>query len=109
MDKIEREVDVSCPIHFHLFHQHQLGKDPRARTVADPAAGVREGKKHGPGAHLFYRPQTKLRECNVFTGGVGISCSMSCLGWISLVPGPFWGVGISKGVGMPIPTHGHGT
>ena len=80
MDKIEREVDVSCPIHFHLFHQHQLGKDPRARTVADPAAGVREGKKHGPGAHLFYHPQTKLRECNVFTGV-----------WVFPVPCPIWG------------------
>ena len=29
------------------------------------------------------------------SGGVGISCPMFFLGWISLVPGPFWGVAMS--------------
>ena len=34
------------------------------------------------------------------SGGVGISCAMFFLGWISLVPGLFWGGGYVHGVGM---------
>ena len=39
MDKIERKIDVSCPIHFHLFHQYHMGKDPGGQAVADPSTG----------------------------------------------------------------------
>ena len=42
---------------------------------------------------LFYCPPTKLGEGNVFTG----VCHSVHRGWISVVPGPFWGVGMSRG------------
>ena len=50
---------------------------------------------------IYYYPQTKLWEGNVFTGvwlstGVGVLGAKSLLG-VSLVPGPFQGVGIPGG------------
>ena len=67
--------------------------------------------------HLhYYRPQTKLREGNVFTGvcpwrrGYLWSHVLSGRGWVSLVPGRFQGVGthpsqwdLRRGVSTPPP------
>ena len=44
-----------------------------------------------PRANCFYRPPTKLREGNVFTG----VCPGG--GWVSLVPCPFHGVSLVPG------------